>query len=378
MARKPRVALAAWELGRPQGPIGLLTQIISRGHDRYDFTVVSRGLYRDVRPLVDWRRVHLPRMPFRLMWASFFASAGVILRRVDADVVHARGPAAMVPNHVDLATVNFCHAAYHEAAAGPPPGAPRLTWRAARRFTLGLERFAFGGRRTRLIDVETEGAKEAMQRHYPGARVTVTPLVYDTARFSPDPQARSEMRSQLGATDDDVVALFMGLDWDAKGLDLALAGLAEAVRRGHSNLMLWVAGRNWAAELDRRARRAGVADRVRLVGFTWDPDRAYAGADLLVLPTLYEQGSRASHEAAASGLPLVVTRVHGATALIGDDEGGIAIERDAGSIGRALALLAADRDLRERMGARARERCLEITGGASIDRWLDLYDQLAG
>ena len=40
-------------------------------------------------------------------------------------------------------------------------------------------------------------------------------------------------------------------------------------------------------------------------------ERLYAGADMLVLPTIYEQGSRAAHEAAACGLPLVATPVHG-------------------------------------------------------------------
>ena len=98
-----------------------------------------------------------------------------------------------------------------------------------------------------------------------------------------------------------------------------------------------------AEHVRRLADRAGVGDRVLSLGWRTDMERWYAAADMLVLPTLYEQGSRASHEAAASGLPLVATPVHGAAQLIGDDEGGIAVKRDPQSVGDAIARLAGDR-----------------------------------
>jgi glycosyltransferase involved in cell wall biosynthesis len=128
----------------------------------------------------------------------------------------------------------------------------------------------------------------------------------------------------------------------------------------------------------RLAERAGVGGQVRALGWRDDMERLYAGADMLVLPTLYEQGSRASHEAALCELPLVATPVHGAGPLIGDDEAGIAVQRDPESVGNAIARLAGDAAVRERMGRTARARCLEITAGADpVGRWLDLYDRLA-
>ena len=138
--RRPRVALVGWRLG------GELERLIEQGHERSDYTVVSMDLEQSLRPLVDWRRV--PRPPFnsfRLGWAIFFALGGLRLARIDADLVHTVGPMPVVPNHVDLNTVTFCHAAYSRATAGNPikGSSSSIGWRLGQRFTLALERWWF-------------------------------------------------------------------------------------------------------------------------------------------------------------------------------------------------------------------------------------------
>ena len=374
MARRPRVALVAWEVGPPGSHIGIPAEIVLAGRARFDFVVVSRTLLPELRPLVEWRRVPAPASPFRLRWAVFYATGAVQLARARADVVHTRAPAPVVPNRVDLASVVFCHAGFHEAAG--PEGGPSS--RAARAITLGLERWTYAGGRAGVVDVETRAAADTVLRHYPGVRVEVIPLRYDTERFRPDPEARREVRAEMGAAANEVVALFAGRDHHAKGLRFAIEGIARARRPAGPPLSLWVTGYGDAEHVCRLAGRAGVLSRSnpRLAGDILE--RLYAGADMLVLPTLYEQGSRASHEAAACELPLVATPVHGAAPLIGDDVGGIVIERDSQSVGDAIARLAGDPGERTRMGRAARERCLGITAGADpVARWLDLYERLA-
>lgn len=374
MARRPRVALVAWDVGAPGSHIGVPAEIVLAGRERFDFVVVSRALLPELRPLVEWRRVPAPASPFRLRWAVFYATGAVQLARARADVVHTRAPAPIVPNRVDLASVNFCHAGFHEAARSE--GGPSS--RAARAVTLGLERWTYAGGRVGVVDVETQGAADTFLRHYPGVRVEVIPLRYDTERFRPDPEARREVRAEMATAADEVVALFAGRDHHAKGLRFAIEGIARARRPAEPPLSLWVTGYGDAEYVHRLADRAGVREQVRSLGWRQDMERLYAGADMLLLPTIYEQGSRASHEAAACGLPLVATPVHGAAELIGDDDGGIAVERDPQSVGDAVARLAGDPGARARMGRAARERCLEITAGADpVARWLDLYERLA-
>ncbi len=347
--------------------------IIRDGHERFDFVCVTAKIDPELLPLVEWRRT-LPLLgPMRLKWASFYASAGLALRRADVDVVHAMSPMPAVANHVDLASVNWCHAGYHEAANGRPPGENRLTWRAARAFTTGLERFTYRPPRTRVAEVETAAAKATVERHFPDLEVVEIPLIYDTERYRADPTVREQVRAELSAGPDDVVVLHSGRNPHIKGLDLAVEGFADAHRRGADRLTLWTAGRGDPAPL---ARRHGLDGRVRMLGYRYDIERYLAAADVFLLPTIYEHGSRASHEAAACGLPLLVTATSGPADLIGDDEGGIVIERDASSIGAALARVAADPELRRRMGHAARERMLALNG-RSYEPYFELYERLA-
>jgi glycosyltransferase involved in cell wall biosynthesis len=292
---------------------------------------------------------------------------------VDADLVHTWGPSPIVPNRMDIASVNMIQAGYHAAAGGRPPGA-RAGWRAARAFKLGLERWSYG-RRAGLLDVATEQAKAVLEGHVPGAKVNVTPRVVDTDRFRPDAEARRRIRKELGVADDDLVALFVGRDWDLKGLDEAIEGVALARRQGAPGLRLWVAGGSGRKQLETRAERWGLADRVEFLGFRADVERLYQGADLFLLPTIYEHHSRAAHEAAASEIPVVATAAGGIAELI-DEGGGIAVERDAEAIAEALRRLAADPGLRSRMGALGRRRCLRFTHERSTDRYLALYEEL--
>ena len=367
---RPRVALVSWTVNPPGHRAGgLFGGLIREGHERFDFVCVASRVHPDLAPLVECRRAPALPGPTRLTWASFYATAAVALKRARADVVHAMSPIPAVPNRVDLASVNFCLAGFHEAAGGRPPGANRFAWPVVRALTTGLERFSYRPPRTRLAVVETAAAKATVERHYPELPVVEIPLVYDTNRYRPDSGVRAQVRAELSAGSDDVVALYAGRNPHIKGLDLAVEGLADAHRRGAGQLTLWGAG-------SPLARRHALEGQVKTLGDRSDMERYFAAADVFVLPTIYEHGSRASHEAAASGLPLVVTATHGPAALIGDDEGGIVIERDPRSIGAALARLAADPGLRKGMGEVARERML-ASNGRSYEPFFELYERLA-
>ena len=265
-------------------------------------------------------------------------------------------------------------AGYHAAVGGPPPGAGP-GWRAARAFKLGLEHWSYG-RRAGCLAVETEQARAALQEHVPGTEVIVVPQDVDAERFRPDAEDGRRLRSELGAADDDLVALFIGRDWDLKGLEQAIDGVALARRNGAGGLRLWVAGGNDPDKLRAMADSRGIADRVEFLGFRSDVERLYRGADVFLLPTIYEHFSRASHEAAATGLPVVATSV-GAIADLIDGGGGIAVERDGDSIAAALTRLAGDPGMRARMGKLGREQSTRFTPERSSDRYLDLYEELA-
>jgi glycosyltransferase involved in cell wall biosynthesis len=136
---------------------------------------------------------------------------------------------------------------------------------------------------------------------------------------------------------------------------------------------LWVVGQGREGRFRSLARELDVADRVRFFGRRLDVERFYQAADVFVLPSLYETFSLAAHEAAASGLPLVATRVSGVADLIGDGEAGVLVERNASDVARALASLAVDPERRSQLGRVARARASEFTWGRSVDGVAALY-----
>jgi glycosyltransferase involved in cell wall biosynthesis len=369
---RPRIALVGWRLG------GELERVIREGRERFDFTVVSMDLAPELRPLVDWRRLPPPpRGSFRLGWASFFLRGGLRVARLDADLVHTVGPMPVVPNRVTLNTVTFCHAAYDVATAGNPlkGSSSSVGWRLGQRFSLGLEHWWFR-RGPQLLVAISEGSAADLRRLYPGKRVSVMPRGIDLHRYRPDDDDRRRFRAEQGTPDDAVVALFVDQQHrPLKGLDIAIEAFARARSEGGGPDRLWVvgAGSEPYAEL---ARRIGVADGVSFLGYTDEVERCYRGADLFVLPTVYEAFCRAAHEAAACGLPIVAPAVNGIRELIGAGEAGIVVAREPEAVAAALRELSADPERRARMGATAHRRAQAFDEEVVGRRLLDLYDAL--
>jgi UDP-glucose:(heptosyl)LPS alpha-1,3-glucosyltransferase len=206
--------------------------------------------------------------------------------------------------------------------------------------------------------------------------VATLPRGIDLTRFYPDDDDGRRFREEQGVAPDAVVALFVDQQYrPLKGLDLAIEGFAAARRTGTGPDLLWVvgAGNERHAEL---AARLGVGDGVRFLGYTSEVARAYRGADLFVLPTVYEAFCRAAHEAAACGLPVVAPPVNGIRELVGQDEAGIVARRDSADLARALAELAGDRERRARMGEVARRRALAFDEQAVAGRIIALYESM--
>jgi UDP-glucose:(heptosyl)LPS alpha-1,3-glucosyltransferase len=355
---RPTVALVAHGIHDRGGMERACAELIRRTGDRFVFVVVAADIDPELRSLAEaCIGVRVPGRPMPLRFALFFVKAGWALRRVRADVVHTVG--AIVPNRVDLASVHFCHAGYRQVVGllglPQPSRARRLSGAVARWEARAAERWCYRPGRLRALAAVSRGVAGELGRHFPGLPVVVTSNGVDAERFGPSPETRQEVRRETSTPDAEVVALFVGGDWHRKGLEVAITGLAAACSSGAS-LRLWVVGPGDEATFRGIADRAGVADRVTFFGRRDDTARFYRAADLFVLPSAYETFSIASFEAAASGLPLVIPHLHGASELVGDDEGGLVVERTASSIGDAFVRLARDGMLRRRLGAEAMRR----------------------
>jgi glycosyltransferase involved in cell wall biosynthesis len=113
----------------------------------------------------------------------------------------------------------------------------------------------------------------------------------------------------------------------------------------------------------------GLAGRFALTGALTGGalEAAYAGADLLVLPSRVETYGMAVTEALAHGLPVVATDVGGVREALGEVPGGdvpgiLVAPGDPGALTAALRRWLTDPDLRVELRARAMERRGDLAG----------------
>jgi glycosyltransferase involved in cell wall biosynthesis/GT2 family glycosyltransferase len=376
--KRPRVALVAHGIHDGGGMERAWAELIRHLHNDVRFVAITSELAPDLEPLVErWERIGVPMRPFSLKFVTFFVRAALAVRRADADLVHTLG--AIVPNRAQVATVQFCHAGYRAATGSlAPAGAPwlrRLNTTVARALALLAERWCYRSARVGTLAAVSEGVRREIEAFYPRIATAVTPNGVDTRRFRPDPAQRAAFRSACRTEPSGCVALFVGGDWDRKGLGIAIEAAAKA-RAGGAPVVVWVVGAGDEARFAGLARDLGIGDSVVFFGRRDDTERIFQAADVFVLPTAYETFSIVSFEAAACGLPLVIPDISGAGELVADGRAGLMVERDVAAIADALSDVAADIDRRQMLGAEARRRASTFTWEASASSVADLYASL--
>ena len=101
---------------------------------------------------------------------------------------------------------------------------------------------------------------------------------------------------------------------------------------------LWIAGEGpERRKLEKLARRLGVEDRVRLLGWRDDTSALFAAADLFVCSSRHEPLGNVVLEAWAYGRPVVALAAQGPSELITDGETGVLVPlEDPAALARAI------------------------------------------
>ena len=191
------------------------------------------------------------------------------------------------------------------------------------------------------------------------ARIDVFADTVDVSAFGDRVDAlqprRGAFRAEIGLGADDVVVLSVARLAPEKGLDTLVRAVAAAA---DARLVLVVAGAGPERErLADLARREGV--RLELLPHVeWERiAERYVIADLFALLSTHEPWGVVVNEAAASGLPLVLSdHVGAAYDLLEDGRNGLLVPAgDPDAAGEAIRALAGDPERRAAMGAASRE-----------------------
>jgi UDP-glucose:(heptosyl)LPS alpha-1,3-glucosyltransferase len=150
----------------------------------------------------------------------------------------------------------------------------------------------------------------------PASQIHVLRSAIDPDRLAATdrPARRVVSRQRWGIEPDDVFGVFLGVNPRLKGLGPLLEAVAAMPDR--RRFRLGVFGLGSSAGYERQARRLGIADAVRFVGYHPDIRDVYFAGDVLVHPTFYDPCSLVVLEAIAVGLPVITTRSNGAAELL--------------------------------------------------------------
>ncbi len=305
------------------------------------FRVATPPLARSLSPLAQMRA---------------FAALVRLLRAERPDLVHAHMPISGFLGRLAARIAGVPRVAYtcHGFLFNQPAPWPR---RAA---ALIME--WIGGRLTDVfLTVSTEEAADARRLRI-SARATPVGNGRDPARFHPDPAARARIRATLCVPEDRVVVIAVSRLVRHKGYP----ELLEAMRDVDADL--WIVGERLAsdhgADLEPVFAASGLGPRLKRLGYRDDIPDLLAASDIFALPSHFEGLPMSIIEAMLTGLPVVATNIKGPREQVVDGETGLLVPpRHSAPLAAALARLAADRPMRERLGA------------AGFSRARDLYDE---
>ena len=210
-----------------------------------------------------------------------------------------------------------------------------------------------------------------LMRGYSGRlKLTVIP---DCVRpLDQDPERSRALRASAGGR---LVVGHVGSLQDAvKGQSLILEA-ARSLAVSHPDVVFWLLG-----EGPDRARLEQLAAGLGNVEFKGWADRMgdyYGAMDVFAFPSRKEGLGSALLEAMAFGLPVVAARVGGIPDLVTHEDNGLLIAPDsAAELGAAVARLADDPALRQRLGAAGARRVSDYSPERRAKRYLALYEQI--
>jgi len=316
--------------GLERHAVSLVKGLIQRGHDVHLF---AQRWDQPEDPRIHYHLVPVVRKPAWLQALLFHRGVNRHLKRADFDVVLGLGVVLFWPQHVygldgglmaDWLRLRYPSSLIRFAMAVIRP-ILLVNWVLERRLMKG---------NVSWVMVNSSRYQTETTRWYgvPSARIQLIYSGYDPARFGRRRLAdqRRTMRQRHGVHDDAIVLLFVAHNFSLKGLGLLISALPSVLQK-NPRTWLVVVGKGSPGPFLNMAKRHGVDRRVIFAGTTNAVDEYYAMADVLVHPTRYDPFATVCLEAMACGLPVVTTRINGASEIIRDGVNGYVIE-DAGDL----------------------------------------------
>jgi len=206
-------------------------------------------------------------------------------------------------------------------------------------------------------------------------RIAVIRSAVDTGAFADAPDCHS-FRDAFGLPSDAFVIAAAGQLIPRKGHRYLLQAVAD-LKNSHPNIRLIIFGEGYLGnQLRAQAASLGLGGIVQFAGFRDDLDDYLGCFDVFAHPALAEGLGVAALKAAAAGVAVVGFAAGGLIEAVEDGETGLLVQaEDANALQAAIAMLVADSELRDRLGAAGRLRMQkEFSIDTMADKHIALYE----
>ncbi|MCA9881498.1 MAG: glycosyltransferase family 4 protein [Anaerolineae bacterium] len=371
-------------LVKPTNAIGNCDRHLVAGLcDEHDFTVFAVEFDNPRPDRIEFVRIPVIRRPLFAVFVSYHIVAPILLwiyKRQSGkkfDIVQSIESNSLMGT---LVYSHFCHTAYlthhwQENKAGGIRGIAR--WIDYKFHSL-LEPIVY--RKAKAVVTPSQGLSNELKRE-------MSPIVQDKVTVIPNPVDLEKMqqpgdfdksleRQKWSLEDDDFALIFVALgDFERKGLPLLLDAITQIQS---PKLKLLIVGGNESTLTDYRqqVRAKGIEANVIFTGMQTDVRPFLWMADLFVFPSAYETFSMVAYEAAAAGLPLLVSPLYGVEDILKDGINGWCIERSASAYAKKLQTCLNEPDQLKPMGENARQSARRCDARHFVEHWRQYYETL--
>ena len=277
------------------------------------------------QPRITLRRVPVLEGPSFLQILSFAVNVRKMLQQGSYDIIHSFERTL----YQDIYRAgDGCHREWlAQRRKIDPPGKVMLHRINPLHLTLlWMERQVFQETGCKAIMANSERGKQEITDLYgvPAEKIRVIYNPVDRKRFfcNSRQEKKEKLFQQFGIEPGNPLLLFVGSGFKRKGLTATLKALALLPSPAH----LIVVGKDSLSRYQRLTRKLSIERYVHFAGPIPDVVPYYQGSDLFVFPTIYEPFSNVCIEAVAAGLPVVTSRINGASEVIAEGKNGCIIE----------------------------------------------------
>ena len=190
---------------------------------------------------------------------------------------------------------------------------------------------------------------------------------------------RTNIRSEIGVSDDQHLVLFVGRLRPVKGPEYGIKAFAVAVSKNPNLHLVLVGEGEQRSFLENFTTELGIEEKTTFLGARKDLPDVLSAADSILMPSLTEGFPRVANEAMAASKPIVATRVGGIPEAIIDGVTGLLVEsKDIDAMSDAIIRVSSDTELQQQIGNTARQHAeVHYSAASYVSRLDEMYSRWA-